>query len=67
MGVTGSQRGDKKTPDSRGYCRGFRWQVVSGGNGEEYMGLPRWAYNPIVLLRFQSVNSSVKYIFLLTN
>ena len=24
-------RGTKKTPDSRGYCRGFRWQVVSWG------------------------------------
>jgi hypothetical protein len=27
--VGGANEGTKKTPDSRGYCRGFWWQVVS--------------------------------------
>ena len=58
-------REPKKTPDSRGYCRGFRWQAVSGGNGEEYMGLPRRAYNPIVLPGEAFVNRYGKYIFFL--
>ena len=27
--IGGANEGTKKTPDSRGYCRGFGWQVVS--------------------------------------
>ena len=54
-------RETKKSPDSRGYCQGV-WRVASVGY---CIGLPRRAYNPIVLSRFASVKTYGKYIFFL--
>jgi hypothetical protein len=59
----GNQTGKKK-PRQQGDTVRAMGRVVSGGS---VRGLPRWAYNPIVLLRFASVNTYGKYIFFLLN